>query len=387
MLIFHEGLPGSGKSFAAMVDHVGPALLKGRKVFAYIDGLDHDKIASVLGLEPAKVRELLVQIDREQVATIWQHVENDALVVIDELQNFWPSSRQKLGSEITQFVTEHRHLGLDVLCMGQALADCHNLWKRRIENKLVFMKMDALGSDTRYRWTLEKQTRPDHWEQTSSGVASYDPKWFGTYKSHTDDTSNLEHYKDSRAVIWNSKLFRFSIPAVLGIAALSLWYVVGLFRDGDFRIATAKPSPPQRASVEPVKVEETTYKVLPDGRRQIVSTNKAAAPGHKPDIPSGIIPTGHIAELTDSYRLRLGAVILSAKPRVILEWRDGSGRIVESMEAGDIELLGWRVILTPTGSMAVLTNGESSHVVTAWPLLDSPGTVPEVTNERIRTGA
>lgn len=388
MLIFHEGLPGSGKSFAAMVDHIGPALKKGRKVFAYIEGLNHDKIAEACELPAERVRELLYQIEREQVPQIFDHVENDALVVIDELQNFWPNGRAKLSPQITQFVTEHRHRGLDVLCMGQSLADCHTLWRRRIENKIVFMKLDALGSSTRYTWTLEKQTRPDRWEKTSSGTGTYDAKWFGCYASHTEGTENTEHYKDARAVIWNSKLFRFGLPAVLVLAALSLWYVVGIFRSGDFGVS-AKPqrAQPQRASAEPVHVEETTYKVLPDGRHQIVSTNQATQGGATQQPAAGLMPTGHVAKLSEDFRPRLQAVILSATPRVIIEWRDGAGRIVEQMDARDLEAFGWHVMLTPTGSIALLTNGSASHVVTAWPLEEARGTVPETTNERIRAGA
>ncbi|MGL6388160.1 zonular occludens toxin domain-containing protein [Aeromonas hydrophila] len=37
MLIFHEGLPGSGKSYEALVSHIIPRLKDGRTVDAYID--------------------------------------------------------------------------------------------------------------------------------------------------------------------------------------------------------------------------------------------------------------------------------------------------------------------------------------------------------------
>lgn len=386
MLIFHEGLPGSGKSFAAMVDHIIPALKKGRSVFAYIEGLDHDKIAAVSELPVERVRELLVPITREQVPDIHAHVKNDSLVVIDELQNFWPSGRQKLTPEITQFVTEHRHRGLDVLCMGQSLADCHTLWKRRIENKLCFMKLDALGSAKRYTWTLHKQTRPDHWEKTNSGTATYDEKYFGTYKSHTDGTANVEHYKDARAVIWNNKTLRYGVPGAFLVAAIGLWYVVDIFRTGG-DLAGPKPAPQQAARPAPVRVEEKVYRVE-DGERVLVSqtgTPTQAAP--KPAVPNGLMPTGHIAQLNTANRVRLAAVILSAKPRIIIEWRDGAGRVVEQLEGADIEALGWRVMLTPTGSMAILTNGTDSQVVTPWPLEEVRGTVPETTNEKIRKAA
>lgn len=386
MLIFHEGLPGSGKSFAAMVDHIVPALKKGRMVFAYIEGLDHDKIAEVCELPPERVRELLIQITRDQVPDIYAHVKNDALVVIDELQNFWPSGRTKLSPEITQFVTEHRHRGLDVLCMGQSLADCHNLWRRRIENKIVFMKLDALGSAKRYTWTLQKQTRPDHWEKTNSGTGTYDPKYFGCYASHTDGTANVEHYKDARAVIWNNPALRYGIPGAFAIAALGLWYVVDIFRTGNL-VGTPEPAPPQAVRPEPVRVQESVYKIE-NGQRVLVSQSGTPEPTAPKAVPqTGLIPSGHIADLTSANRVRLAGVILSAKPRIFIEWRDGGGRVIEQMESADIQALGWHVMLTPSGSVAILTNGSESHVVTPWPLEEVRGTVPESTNEKIRKAA
>lgn len=382
MLIFHEGLPGSGKSYAAMVDHVFPALRKGRAVYAYIEGLNHEKIAEASEVPIDRVRELLHQIDREQVPEIHSHVENDALVVIDELQNFWPSGRQKVSLDITQFVTEHRRRGLDILCMGQALADCHNLWRRRIENRIVFSKLSALGSDKRYSWSMFKQTAPGDWKKTTSGTGAYDPRFFGTYASHTDGTENTEHYKDSRAVLWSSKLFKFGIPGFVVILGFALWFLINIFRTGDIGVSK---------KVKPVSVVETTYKVDPDGKRTAVSVSSSQQPKqavHETVVhePLDFTPAGHIAKLNRDHRVRLGAVIQSSKPRVYLEWRDGSNRVIETLEAADIAVLGWHVLLNSSGSMAMLTNGVDAMVVTPWPLSELNGKVPEVRNEQIRQG-
>jgi len=94
MIIVHEGLPGSGKSYEAAVNQIIPALLKGRKVFAYIEGLNHQKFAEVTSLSLERVNELLVPLTKEQVPTIYAHVQNDSLVIIDELQDFFPISQK-----------------------------------------------------------------------------------------------------------------------------------------------------------------------------------------------------------------------------------------------------------------------------------------------------
>lgn len=389
MLIFHEGLPGSGKSFAAMVDHIGPALKKGRKVFAYVEGLNHEKIAEALELPLETVQELLRQVQREHVLNIYEYVENDALVVIDELQNFWPSGRQKLSPEITQFVTEHRHRGLDVLCMGQALADCHTLWRRRIENRIVFSKLVALGSDKRYSWTVFKQTRPDNWEKTTGGIGRYNPAFFGTYASHTDGTENTEHYNDKRALIWNSSVFKYVLPVFLVVAALSFWFVVKVFSSSDLGLSKSEIRPGSKsASVEPVRISETVYKVE-NGKEIVVSHTDSGHPASSPPVQARQIMTlsAHVVALMENHRVRLGAVVLSAKPRVVIEWRDTSNRIVETLEAADLGMMGWHVMLNPAGTLAILTDGQAQYVVTPWPIAELSGKVSDVKINQIRGGA
>ncbi len=340
------------------------------------------------------VRALLIPVTRDQVPDIWKIVDNDSLVVIDELQNFWPSGRQKLSAEITEFVTEHGHRGLDVLCMGQALSDCHTLWKRRIENKLVFSKLSALGAEDRYNWALYKQTSPDKWEKTTSGTDKYDKKYFGTYKSHTDGTTNTGNYQDKRAVIWSSPLFKLGLPAVAVVGGLALYYVVGLFNGGleQSLAPTSQQKPPARASVQPVSVEERHYRVVNGQRVEVTpqhttSTATSQAPAPAPQAMQTVSANAHIQHLNESNRVRLAAVIQSAMPRIFIEWRDLSGRVVETLESRDIQALGWSVMLNTSGTMAILTNGQQSHVVTAWPIDESVGRVPQSTNNAIKSSA
>ena len=87
MLIFHEGLPGSGKSYEALISHIIPSIQKGRKVFARINGLNYEKIAELTEREESEVRALLYEITEEQVPTIEQHVENDSMVIIPLCQD------------------------------------------------------------------------------------------------------------------------------------------------------------------------------------------------------------------------------------------------------------------------------------------------------------
>ena len=42
----------------------------------------------------------------------------------------FPAGKQNLDTGITEFVTQHRHRGIDIVAMGQDHRDCHMLWKR-----------------------------------------------------------------------------------------------------------------------------------------------------------------------------------------------------------------------------------------------------------------
>lgn len=229
MLIFHEGLPRSGKSYAACKDHIVSSLLAGRKVFAYIDGLDHARFAEVTQLPIERVQELLIQIRADQVKEIYKYIEKNALVVIDELQDFFPSQRQPLTEEMTRFITQHGHEGLDILCMGQDLRDCHAVWKRRVQRKITFRKMTAVGMDTRYKWESHESKGSEKFQKISSGVETYDKKYFGLYKSHTAGTANKGNYSDDRINIFKTKFFIFGLPAAFAFAIFGVWYLYGFF--------------------------------------------------------------------------------------------------------------------------------------------------------------
>lgn len=144
MIIFHEGLPGSGKSYEAMAERIIPALSKGREVVAYVEGIDHARIAELVGITEERCREMLFTLTREQMQKDWlSHCRDNALHVFDEAQNFW-GNRSKLTDAQTQLVTEHRHRGMDIVLMGQDLRDVNATWRRRVELKLSFLKLNGI---------------------------------------------------------------------------------------------------------------------------------------------------------------------------------------------------------------------------------------------------
>lgn len=233
MLIFHEGLPGSGKSYETLVEHIVPSLTKGRKVYARINGLNHEKIAELSSISVEECKLLLIEITEEDVHKIPGIVTNDSLVVIDELQNFFPSGRGKVAEDMTQFVTEHRHRGLDIIAMGQSIADCHNLWRRRTQRKIQFLKMDMIGQEGRYKWTTYQGILDAKGEisfkKIQSGIKKYDKKYFGSYASHQASTDNTDNYQDKRLNIFNTAGFKYGVPVFIFLFGYAIYYLVGFF--------------------------------------------------------------------------------------------------------------------------------------------------------------
>lgn len=389
MIIFHEGLPRSGKSYAALVDHIIKALKKGRKVFAYIEGLDFQRISEASEIPLETVQELLTQITREQVPDIYKFVQNDSLIVIDELQNFWPTGRGKLSPEITQFVTEHGHRGLDILCMGQVLGDCHSIWRGRVDTKIIFRKRDSIGKENEYRWTVCRALGAGKFKETTSGVAKYDPKYFGCYASHTDGTGNTDNYADDRANIKNSKAFKFvkgfGIVWIIAIG-VAIWF----FASG----GGAKKTEPAKVDVDPNKV---AAQVNAGAQEKTPGVPGASKPEQKP--PSEKPGQGGFASvddyidglMTNGNRIRLGGSLRTSKRWAgYIEWRDGSSRIVERLTFAELQGLGWWVMVSADGGLATLSRPGRVYVATQWPTADdraaAPERVPDATAQSLKTG-
>lgn len=340
MEIFHEGLPGSGKSYEAMARHIIPALQNGREVFAYIEGINHAKVAEAAELPLERVEMLLHQITREQVKEVYKHVRDNSLVVLDEAQNFWPTQRQPLPEAITQFITEHRHRGLDILLMGQDMRDVHATWRRRVSQKVVFNKLDALGAEKRYSYVVFKATAPEKFAKVTQGVTSYDTRYFGTYASHVSEDTNTGNYKDDRANVRNAWWVRWGMPLAIGAAAWGGYTAWQFFHPG------AKPVP-QAGHLQPG--------VLP------APVAASAAPLPLAPVPP-VKKRSFVEDLNAKYRPRLAMLYQQGNRQfVIIEWWDGD-HVRERLTGVELEILGATVEVR--GTVAKL----GDTWVTQWPV-------------------
>jgi len=367
MIIYHAGLAGSGKSYEAVVNNIIPALKKGRKVFSNIEGLNHKQFSDVTGIPLPIINNLLIQLDNSQIPTIEQHVENDSLVVIDELQDFFQSGNSKLSKGMTEFVTQHRHRGIDILAMGQTHEDVHVLWKRRIDLLFVFTKRDAVGMPNSYTWRSFKQDiTAKKFILINSGGGSYDKKYFGLYKSHSDGTQNLQTHTDDRGNILKSKIFTTWLPLFVVILGFSIYYLYGFFHGEGL---APKPKPVQvQDATPPVRHGMDLQEIRPAAQQ----SQQLQQPQQPQPPPVERTQEAWLQSKLEKYRPRLVGLIES-KTRLVawVEFVDDSNRVYERFNIPQLQAFGYSVERKPYGLL--LGRQGKVYPVTAFPLDHSRG--------------
>ncbi len=364
MITFHEGLPRSGKSYEATKEYIVPSLKKGRKVFARINGINHEKFAELAGISLELCKQLLIHIPESDVFKIYDVVENDSLVIIDELQNFFPSGRMKLTDEMTKFVTEHGHRGLDIITMGQSLSDCHNLWRRRTQRKIQFLKLDMLGKEDSYKWTaFQGANKPDGeimFTKINSGSKKYDSAYFGAYLSHQPDTENKGNLTDSRLNVFNNSTFKFGVPAFFVVLGFAVYWLYGFFN----------PEPET-----PVPVASVPANAAPAQPQQ--QTSQAA---QKPPRPKD---WDYVMENNERYNPKL--TYLSAYKDFVYDalvvWVDETDRVKDMAYKADLITMGYSVTAKSNGLH--VAKGKYKSMFRWKPDHDPYGAVPQATKDKL----
>jgi zona occludens toxin len=359
MLIFNQGIPRSGKSYDAMRNHIIPALKKGRHVFARLNGLNFDQIATLAGVTVPECCRLLTHIPEEKIPELTKlDIPVGSLVVLDEAQNFWPNSRAKLSPDVIKFVSEHGHKGLDILLMGQDIKDVHSLWRRRVSQVVVFNKLDMLGFPNKYSWALSKAVSPDVFQPVSNGQETYDTTIFGSYRSFVEGAESNQLYADKRASIWNRKFFKFVVPLGLIVVFGAVWYLWHIFHSDSL------------AGKSTVKTVTTVTRTqVPAGGPPSVA--QVPQPGQAPPAPpvEKKYEKDFIQDLSEKHRLRITAVIQSGKKIfAMFEWYDDGLHVKERLSYASIVRLGYAVEIFEGGETATIAKGKVKYVATQFPL-------------------
>ncbi|MFT7724601.1 MAG: zonular occludens toxin domain-containing protein [Roseateles sp.] len=353
MIIFHEGLPGSGKSYEAMAVRIIPAIKAGREVVAYVEGIDHKKIAEIAGVSEERCRELLHVLTRDQMKSNWVELCRDnALHVFDEAQNFW-GNRVKLNEVQTELVTEHRHRGMDIVLMGQDVRDVHATWRRRIELKLCFLKLNAFGKGKKYRVNTFRHTGGDKYSKTGTTITKYDQKYFGTYSSHVSDDTNTDVYTDQRAQVLNHPWLKYGIPLTAIAVTFGAWKAWAFFHPDE-----KQPVKSERHFEVQRPINNNGAAVQP---KKTADNNQQAEQEEKSPIERRML------EVSSKGRIRLaGLITMRNRTSGVIEWIQGGSVVIERLSLDALRTLGVAVVIS--GDVVQLAVGGYHELATPWPL-------------------
>lgn len=363
MIVFHEGLPGSGKSYEACVMHIIPALKAGRDVLTNINGINHKKFAELTGIPLPIVQKQLICIahpecdDEEQrlelvKADLLEKTKKDSLVVIDEIQDIHPTKRQPLSPEWSKYIASHRHEGLDIVLMGQDRRDVHPIWRRRIQRLLTFNKLQAVGADSSYRWVCLEATSPEKFKEVSSGIRRYEKQYFGLYLSHTQGTQNKSVYKDDRANILKNKKVQFAVVAFFALAYWGVTNTMAFFQPPEKEAPPVVEQQPKPVAFQPP--------ALASAQSSSQSSSVPAEPVERPSIDI-------FDEEARKGRLRLAA-LLHTKDKIFIriEIIDSYNRLTAVYDYASLIDLGWKIQNRDSGIH--LTKDDLAYVARPWQL-------------------
>jgi zona occludens toxin len=383
MIIFHEGLPRSGKSYWACVYHIIQALKSKRRVFACIAGLDHQKFADICNIEFDECKALLIQlkpddINPENLPKLWgrfatggkfiddygneknESLLSDSLLVIDEIQNHYPPGRASLDQEIMQFIAEHGHFGMDLLIMSQSWSSVHKAWRVRVQRKYAFTKRTAVGADNTFLLEAYEATTPEKFQKISTEIMKYDPLYFGLYKSHLDTTTNKLNLHDDRINIFKGFAFKYAVPIFFILVLVALTYLYRFFTGNPLK-ADSKPASHQERILAPESPKQNDIKPsLTNGiAEKPVQQDKKAEVKERSSIDyfDGLARVGHV-RLSGHYSD--GTI-----HKYFIEVLDHGGHDSENFTSLELIDMGWKLEIKSYG--LVIQRENIIYVARSWP--------------------
>lgn len=366
---YHEGLPGAGKTYEALVFHIIPAIKQRRSVVSNIRGLNIEKIAELSQQSVELVRLLIINVQPAEqdsetgevqrcINDMCDKTPDNALIVWDEIQDYFPSGNYKMPLNQQKFWTEHRHRGLDVIIMGQDRGDVHKIIRNRIRTVIYFLKLEAIGKSNKYKWEIYQKQRFGKFVKCGSGVRDYEEKYFGSYMSVRRDDVQKGVYQTARTnMLANSRGLVLGVPAAFAVAIFAVFHLFSFFNPA--------PSSPSSA----VKIEKPAAPLVnpepPSLQVATIQQNQAA-----PQVNPEPVPIDYFDRLAAEYRIRASAIITSDKPgKDILgniEMLDSTFHVKELFNVQEIRALGWTV--TVKGYGLLLEKEGVAHIARAWPI-------------------
>jgi zona occludens toxin (predicted ATPase) len=215
MIEIFEGLPGGGKSYAAVATRIIPWLRKGRRVWVLFEGITLEKWAALTDLGEDRLSECLHLIERSEVFSLPSRISQNDAIVLDECQMVFRAG-EKPPKEFVEFLERHRHYGVDIVLLCQRWDQLPAVITRLVEVTTLHRKMGYLGLSSRYQ--AKVRGCPNERVVMRSYVGRYDPRVYTLYKSYDSDRV-VE--SSPRSSVWRSGTVIFAACFLL---VVGIWW-------------------------------------------------------------------------------------------------------------------------------------------------------------------
>lgn len=376
MFVFHEGLPGSGKSYEAIKEHYIAALEKGTHIYTNINGVQEGcVIAAALidkpFMEVLPLIHFLTDDDVRNLHTLQD--KHDILVIVDEIQDYWPSDMRNVPLELKSYVAKHEHYHHTIIGMGQNLSDVNKVWRNRCARKITFMKLEMVGMPNKYKWTayqgvLNGITSEVEFTKLDSDTEEYESKYFGIYKSTEGEKDKARtHYADDRTNVLKDKKILIGLPLFFLAVCYAVYHLVGFFTEPSFT------SPPKAQTLKSSSSNTAEQAYMERQKKNQVQAEVQEK-----------LPIDYLDGIAQKHRLRLSAATYTVDGDILhgyIEAYDSTDHLKERFWLKEIRALGWKIEQKLYGLDIVKL--KVTHVVRPFPLHDLYGRVNHNTAESL----
>jgi len=186
MITFITGTPGTGKTLNAVKRYIIPALKAGRLVYTNVP------------LSIVHLSIFLKEFDEFTISNLikpyekytYKEAKANSLLVIDEAQNFYNNRdfKEKDNKDFIEFLTGHRHYGIDVLILTQHYEQVDLGIRRNCETCIVLKSLRNVGFASQIKAEFYGNALDLNRKPIASQRWSVDSSYYSLYKSYASET-------------------------------------------------------------------------------------------------------------------------------------------------------------------------------------------------------
>ena len=224
MIIGYTGLPRSGKSLSVISDYIIPFILKGRRVYTNIAGLDPMLLGHHLGLTSVETRKALylfpAEMNMKGLQTVVEQLqkEKNSLLVLDECHEWLSPENWKELKFFRSFLSMCGHSGHDIILLSQSIEDIWEPLRNRVHETHIFVR-GKLGFRTGYEEFVYRGSNI-YLDFAFKNNRKDDKSIYGLYASTEKDANDKAVKYIS---IWQNRKLQFSILLTVFCFAFVGW--------------------------------------------------------------------------------------------------------------------------------------------------------------------